>query len=196
MTIDNKKFPEAVLRDGTRVVLPCRIAYVHLENPWTSDAAKNEPKYSVCCIISKEDKETIKTLRKAEANALEAGIQSKWGGKKPYEPKSVIHDGERRSGEPGFDNCIYFSPSSNQSRQPSTLNRLKEKIDPAQIYSGCYALVSVNFYPYDVAGGKGVGAGLNAVLKMYDGERMGGGGDGSRDFDEIEIEEDFNLDNM
>lgn len=197
MEIDGKKFPDAVLRNETRVIIPCRIAFVHLDEPWSNNPKENAPKFGLTAIISKEDKKTMEIIRKAEANALELGVKTKFQGKRPYEPKSVIHDGERQQGREGFDDCFYIGASSPANSRPATLNKFKEAIPPTELYSGCYALVSINFYPYNTGGSKGVAAGLNAVLKMYDGERFGGGGDGSKDFDGIEIEADLgNLDDM
>lgn len=47
-------------------------------------------------------------------------------------------------------------------------------IDATQVYSGCYANVCVNFYPYAYQGKKGVGAGLGPIQKVADGEALGG----------------------
>ena len=41
----------------TKVIVPCRLSYAHL---WEPDSINgSEPKYSVSCIIDKNDKETI-----------------------------------------------------------------------------------------------------------------------------------------
>ena len=61
------------------------------------------------------------------------------------------------------------------------------------MYSGCYANVSVNFYPYNVSGNKGVAAGLNNVQKVADGERLSGASSATDDFDfeDAEFDDDF-----
>ena len=46
-----------------------------------------------------------------------------------------------------------------------------------------YARVTVNFFPYDSAGSKGVGCGLGNVLKTRDGEPLGGGASAVADFE-------------
>ena len=51
-------------------------------------------------------------------------------------------------------------------------------IDPDDIYSGCICVASVTAFAYDQAGNKGVSFFLNSVLKLRDGDRLGGGGGG------------------
>jgi hypothetical protein len=49
--------------------------------------------------------------------------------------------------------------------------------------------VSVNFYPYNQAGNKGVGAGLQNVQKVADGEPLSGRSRAEDDFSAVD--EDF-----
>ena len=45
----------------TKVIVPCRLSYAHL---WEPDSINgSEPKYSVSCIIDKNDKETIAKIK-------------------------------------------------------------------------------------------------------------------------------------
>ncbi len=62
-----------------------------------------------------------------------------------------------------------------------------------EVYSGCYARVSVNFYGYNAAGNKGIACGLGNVQKVEDGERLGGGSSAEEDFEfeEVDVEDDF-----
>ena len=47
----------------TKVIVPCRFSYAHI---WEPDSINgSEPKYSLSCIISKEDQETIAKIKKA-----------------------------------------------------------------------------------------------------------------------------------
>ena len=45
-----------------------------------------------------------------------------------------------------------------------------------------YARVTVNFFPYDNAGSKGVACGLGNVMKTRDGEPLSGGASAASDF--------------
>lgn len=47
-------------------------------------------------------------------------------------------------------------------------------INQSEIYSGIYARVNVNFFPYSFGGKKGIGCGLGPVMKLEDGESLGG----------------------
>ena len=47
----------------TKVIVPCRLSYLHAFEPDSINGS--EPKYSVSCIIDKNDKETITKIQKA-----------------------------------------------------------------------------------------------------------------------------------
>lgn len=170
-----------------------RLAYVHLDKPHAAPGVKDaEPKYQCCIMIPKTDTKTISLISEAIGEAKTAGT-AKWG-KAPTNLKKPIKDGDAKNdeGEPlypdEFHGHIFFNATTKQKLV--ILNRLKEEIPADQVYSGCYALVNVNFFPYDT-GSKGIAAGLNGVLKTYDGERLGGGpGDGRNEFDDIDIPEE------
>lgn len=173
--------------NGTKVIFLARLSYVHLAEPW-SGTEGNEKKYCVSAIVSKDDKETVEALKKAVETAITEGTPKTFKGVRPNinsrSFKYPLKDGDdEKPNDEAYANCIFIS--CNSKNPVATLNRSKEKIDPAQIYSGCYGLVSVNFFPFST-GSNGVGAGLNAVLKYADGEPLGNSGDGSRDFDAIE----------
>ena len=57
---------------NTKVIVPCRLSYAHI---WEPDSVNgSEPKYSVSCIIDKDDKDTITKIQKAIELAKEEGI--------------------------------------------------------------------------------------------------------------------------
>lgn len=173
--------------NGTKIIFLARLSYCHLDAPW-SNSDDIEKKYCVSAIVSKEDKETVAALKKAVETALEEGVKKTWKGKRPNTKasnfKHPIKDGDdERPDDEVYANSIFIS--CNSKTPVATLNRSKEKIDPKDVYSGCYGLVSLNFFPF-AAGSNGIGAGLNAVLKYADGEKLGGDNDGSKDFDGIE----------
>ena len=57
-------------------------------------------------------------------------------------------------------------------------------IDPSLVYSGMYAKVTLNFYPYNKEGGVGIGAGLGNVQALSGGAPLGGRTRPEDDFDE------------
>ena len=48
-------------------------------------------------------------------------------------------------------------------------------LDQDEVYSGCYANVKVGLFAYSASGNKGIGAGLEVIQKVRDGERLSGG---------------------
>lgn len=135
-----------------------------------------EAKYSICILIPKDDEKTVRAIRKAISEATQEGITSKWGGKKPINLRNPLRDGDTEKDtdeNPEFKSMYFINASSKQ--KPGIVDRDRvEILDPSEVYSGCWGRVSLNFYPYDQRGNKGVGAGLNNVQKLRDGERLGG----------------------
>ena len=65
-----------------------------------------------------------------------------------------------------------------------------EILDPDEVYSGSWGRASINFFPYDSNGNKGVGVGLNNIQKLKDGEHLGA----ARASAEDDFADDFNDD--
>lgn len=175
-----------------------RLSYVHIFEPTAIDEGSEE-KYSVSVIIPKSDKQTLKKVREAVEAAKELGKTKKWGGKIPAKLKTPLRDGdEERPDDEAYADSYFFNCSSKQ--KPDVVDRnLNDILDTEEVYSGCYGRVSVNFYPFDQSGSKGVAAGLNNVQKIKDGEPLGGrssaeddfGDDFGSDFDDSDDDEDI-----
>ena len=67
---------------------------------------------------------------------------------------------------------------------------VKPILDRSEVYSGCYARVSLNFYVFNSNGNKGVACGLGNIQKIRDGEMLGGRTNATDDFTSLE-EDDF-----
>ena len=52
------------------------------------------------------------------------------------------------------------------------ISNVHADLPPTDVYSGMYARVTVNFFPYDASGNRGVGFGLGNVCKTRDGEPL------------------------
>jgi hypothetical protein len=163
-------------KSATRVVTgKVRLSYVHIFEPYTNDPEK-EARYSVTILIPKSDKATMKKILDAEAAAKEEGKASKFGGKIPSNLASIIHDGDEEADldrNPEYAGHMYMAMSSKQ--RPGVVDvDLNPILDSTQVYSGCYARVSINAFAYNTAGKKGVSFGLNNVQFLEDGEPLGG----------------------
>ncbi|MBG9786921.1 DUF2815 family protein [Brevibacillus laterosporus] len=167
-----------------------RFSYAHLFKPTAIDD-NQEPKYSVCLLIPKSDKETLRKIKAAVDAAKQAGA-STWGGKIPANLKTPLRDGDdERPDQPEYAGHYFINANSKQ--KPGIVDKNRDEIlDSTEVYSGCYGRASINFYAYNTAGNKGIACGLNNVQKLADGDFLGGRSRAEDDFDEVEDdEEDF-----
>lgn len=161
---------EAV-KDTKIVTGKVRLSYAFLFNP-RSNFEGDDPKYSTTLLIPKSDKETLRKLRAAQQHVLKTKF-----GKVPGKWKDTIHDGDTEADletNPEYADHFYVSVATD--RKPGIIDLNRDPIlDSTEVYSGCYARVSLNAYAYDhKTGGKGVGFGLRHVQKVSDGEPLGG----------------------
>ncbi len=176
-------------QNGTRVVTGMvRLSYANVFEPRAIEG--QDPKYSVSLIIPKSDKATIKAI----VNAIEAAKEQdkgKWQGKIPASLKIPLRDGdEDRPDDEAYADSYFVN--ANSIRKPEIVDRYGKPMGPDDVYSGCYARVSLNFYGYNASGNRGVGCGLGNIQKLEDGERLGGGFTTAADdfeFDEDPIED-------
>lgn len=173
---------------NTKVIVPCRLSYAHI---WEPDSVNgSEPKYSVSCIIDKDDKDTISKIQKAIELAKEEG-KGKWGGKIPANLKTPLRDGDiDRPEDEAYAGCMFLNANSRQAPQVVD-KKVQPVLDQSEVYSGCYGRVSVTFYAYNSNGNKGVAAGLGNVQKLKDGEPLGSRASAKDEFDAVEAEDDF-----
>ena len=133
-----------------------------------------DAKYSIGLLIPKEDKATLHKIAVAIDEAVQEGISSKWGGKKPKNLHLPLRDGdeERADEAPEYEGMMFLNANSTQ--KPGIVDKdLNEVLDPDEVYSGCWGRASINFFAYDSNGNRGVGVGLNNIQKLKDGERLG-----------------------
>lgn len=149
-------------------------------------------KYSVCLLIPKSDKATLDKIKNAtdlvKADSKSATI---WGGKHLASFKSPLRDGDtERDTQKSPEYKGHYFINCNTNQKPDVVDQVMNPImDKSEVYSGCYGRASINFFPFNVDGNKGIACGLNNVQKLADGERFGGGSRASDDF--TAVEEDF-----
>lgn len=154
-----------------------RLSFTHLFEPYANNPGQ-EAKYSVTVLVPKSDIATKQRMDAAITAAKQQGVSKCWNGVMPPVVATAVHDGDgvRPNGEPFGEECRghwVFTASSTQPPQVVDLN-LNPIINQTDVYSGCYARVCVNFFPYNSNGKRGVGIGLQAVQKIEDGEPLGG----------------------
>ena len=179
----------ATRQPETKVVTgKVRFAYVHVFEPFAM-SADQEPKYSVCLIIPKSDKETLQKIENA-IEAVKKTQVSVWGGKMPANLKSPLRDGDvDRPGQEEFANSYFINASTKQ--KPGVVDaKLNPILDSTEVYSGCYGRASINFFAYNRAGNKGIGCGLNHIQKLEDGDYLGSRTRPEDDFEPYEPEDE------
>jgi hypothetical protein len=172
-----------------------RLSFVHLFRPTKmSDDAESKEKYSVSILIPKNHPQVDEIKAKIEL-AKQNGMKGKFQGKLPVNWKNPLRDGDEKFEEDPekyaeYKGHYYINASS--GTKPTVVDGKRQNItDETQVYSGCWGRVSVNFYPFNSKGNKGVAAGLNNVQKAKDGEALGGKPSAEEDFGDLgDIEED------
>ena len=164
-----------------------RFSYTHLWEPQAINGS--EPKYSVSLIIPKKDTETIKAIKEAIETAKKDGI-AKFGGKIPANLKLPLRDGdiERPDDEAYADS--YFINCNSKDKPQIVDKNVQPILDRNEVYSGCYARVSISLYPFNTNGNKGIACGLGNIQKIADGEPLGGRTRAEDDFEAYEDEDD------
>lgn len=165
-----------------------RLSYFH---GWEPTSINGGPeRYSVSVLIPKEDKETVKAINDAIDAAIEEGI-AKFGGKKPNKAaiKLPLRDGDTEREDEAYAGHWFIN--ANSKTAPQIVDKaVKPILDRDEVYSGCYARVSLNFYAFNSNGNKGIACGLGNIQKIRDGESLGGRSSATDDFS-IEEDDDF-----
>ena len=165
-----------------------RLSYFH---GWEPTSINGGPeRYSVSVLIPKDDTETIEAINKAIDAAIEEGI-AKFGGKKPNKAaiKLPLRDGDTEREDEAYAGHWFIN--ANSKTAPQIVDRaVKPILDRDEVYSGCYARVSLNFYAFNSNGNKGIACGLGNIQKIRDGEPLGGRSSAADDFS-TEEDDDF-----
>ena len=153
-----------------------RFSYINLLVPRVQNEGE-PPTFSTAILIPKSDTETITAIKAAIAEALTDGLAKLWGGKKPSNLRNPLRDGDKDRPEDEVYAGHYFLNAKGPrggKEQPILLDSAsKETTSGSVIYSGVNARVSLQFYPYDKSGNRGVACGVSAVLSSGRGEALG-----------------------
>ncbi len=163
-------------RTKTKVITDeVRFSYLHVFAPYAANESDTK-KYSVCVLIPKTAKKTLKLIQEAIDEATEDGKKSKWGGKVPKKFKLPLRDGDDEKDideNPEYEGMYFLNASS--TKAPGLINADRSEIfSDEDLKSGDYGKVSLNFFPFNSNGNSGIGVGLNNLMKTRDGEALGG----------------------
>ena len=167
-----------------------RFSYVNIFKSRSFQQGQDE-KFSICLLIPKKDKKTVQDIKNAVQAAIQQGISEKWGGKKPANLKLPLRDGDEERADEAEEYEGMFFLNANSSQKPGIIDMYKNEIlDPSEVYSGCWGRASINFFPFNSNGNKGVGVGLNNIQKLGDDEPLGGARASAEDDFADDFEED------
>lgn len=166
-----------------------RFSFVHVFEKRVGDDGKEgkEGKYGCCILWPKSDTNTTEMVQAAIEAAKQKGKTDKWNGKIPANCKSPLRDGDiDREDDENFEGMWFMNANAGQKPGIRVLEngRITEAL-PDDFYSGCWGAVTVNFYPYEFSGNKGVGVGLNNVMKTRDDTKLSGGASAESDFGDL-----------
>ena len=141
--------------NANEVIIPCRLSYANIWEPKQVNGT-GDPKYSCCLLIKKSDTAAIAKLKAAI--------------------KAVKKDGDTEKDDENYEGCYFLNANASESRRPKLIDRAcNDVLDQDEVYSGCYAKVKIGLFSYSASGNKGIGAGLEVIQKVRDGERLSGG---------------------
>lgn len=176
-------------KSNTKVVTGVvRLSYANVWEPVSINGGT--PKYSVSLIISKSDQKTIDAINAAVNAAIKDGA-AKFGGKIPNKAalKLPLRDGDTERDDEAYKDSFFVN--ANSTTAPQIVDRSVQPIlDRAEVYSGCYARVSINFYAFNSNGNRGIACGLGNIQKVRDGEPLGGRTSAADDF-ATDLDDDF-----
>ena len=150
-----------------------RASYVYVFRPQKPMQVGQEAKYSVVLLF---DPGADLTAMKAAAGQC---VIEKWGPDKdkwPKNLKSPFRDQGEKDADGYVKGAIFVTATS--KLKPGCVKRvngeLHDIIEEKDFYSGCYCVASVRPFAYDANGNRGVSFGLQHVMKIADGEPLGG----------------------
>jgi hypothetical protein len=162
------------MKGDIMVISNVRVDWVFVFEPNKND------KYGVCVMLSKgspQEDQVKKAIDKAKAAGIAAGKFTA-AHTKSASFKPCLRDGdqeiETEDRPKHYKGMSFFNASS--PTQPGIVDEhVQPLLEAGKLYSGCFVNVDVNFYAYNhPKGGKGIGAGLNHIMFVREGERLDG----------------------
>ncbi len=138
--------------------------------------------YRTSILIPKKDKKLVALFEAAIEEAKQYGKTAKWGGSIPRNLKVAFRDGDEDTDVDKYpENEGHWILNARSNRKIGIIDSDRQPIlDPEEVYSGCWAWVSVTSFAYNNES-KGVSFFLNNIMKSHDDERFGGGGESAED---------------
>lgn len=177
----------------TRIVVgPVRLSYVSVFSPRHIEGETND-KYACALLIPKSDKALVDRIKQAIVKAVPADAPKRADGKLAPTFRICLRDGDlERVGSDEYKGMYFINTSS--SRKPGVVKKVMVKgvykiIDCTEdeVYSGCWAYAAINFFAYNKSSNKGVGCGLNSIMKYRDDQPFGTSQSAEADYGGLDV---------
>jgi len=147
--------------------------------------------FRTSALIPKTDKAQITQIEEAIEEAKDYGKTAKWGGKIPRNLKIAFQDGDDTDLEKYPENEGHFLLNCRSKKKVGLVDIDRQPIlDASEVYSGCWAYLSVTSFAYDNES-KGVSFFLNNIMKARDDESFGAASSTpDEDFADIEVDDE------
>ena len=148
-----------------------RLTYAFLWTPRNSSEDGDDQKgkkFSTSVLIPKTDQQTLDRFNLALQHALALGQQKGfWGATLPSNFKFPLRDGDAECAEKGGEYAGHWFLNASAVRRPQIVDINRNDIwEEGDVYSGCYARVCINLFPFNQRGNRRIGCGLEAVQKI------------------------------
>ena len=161
-------------------VITSRVRFSYLNAFEAKPTPSGDLKFSACLLIPKSDTKGVEEIKRAIQAAVDKGIESNKftaANVKASTFKLALRDGDEefKNGDRGPEYQGHYFLNASSKNRPGIVDRnARPLMDPDEFYSGCYGHADINFYPFNTSGNRGIGVGLNNLMKWEDGERLDG----------------------
>lgn len=153
-----------------------RFSYLNIFEP--KETPSGDMKYSASLLIEKDNEKGIKEFRDAIAVAIEKGLAvNKFSKAQVPGLRLPLRDGdvEFEAGNRGEEYKDHFFVNCSSKNKPGIVDaQAKPLFDADEFYSGCFGRADIAFFPYNQAGNRGIGVGLNNIMMVKTGDRLDG----------------------
>lgn len=155
---------------------PVRLSYLKAWEP--GETPSGDLKYGCSILVPVGNKADLAAIDQAIKAAIQQGLDKGTFTKAhlkslrmPTRNGSEEFANEAKGKE--YDGMIFMNASS--KNPPGIVDSNARPImNQDDLYSGVWALADVNFFPYHAGGNRGIGVGLNNIMKVRDDERLDG----------------------
>ena len=176
---------------GEKMTTPTgRVSFPYLFEKAKSLDPEKDGKYEVTLYIPKT--EDISKLRANLEKVCREAFGAKFQSLEKLKHQPIKDGDEKDPSDAAYGHWIVRAKSS---KRPVVVDGSRSPIESKDaIYGGCYGRINVTPASYAIPTGWGVTLYLNAVQKVKDGERFGGGGVSAEDvFEALAVEEEDNF---